>query len=136
MERDDLGAMFARITAQLIVAEKPILAAHDLSMWEYIALSELGRQPAQSQLALAKAIGYDKTRLIALLDAMEQRGLLQRTPDPTDRRARIVRLTTAGERLLKATRSEIRKMETRFLRPIQRDQRELLLTTLAELSRG
>lgn len=136
MERDDLGAMFARITARLITAEKPILTARGLSMWEYIALSALGRKPAQSQLGLAKAIGHDKTRLIPLLDALEQRKLLERAPDPSDRRARTAQLTPAGERLLRATQTDIRKMEVRFLRAIPPDQRASLAATLPVLARG
>jgi DNA-binding MarR family transcriptional regulator len=136
MERDDLGAMFARVTGRLIEAEKPILAARGLTMWEYIVLSALGRQPAQSQLALANAIGHDKTRLIPLLDGLEQRALLQRDQDPADRRARIVQLTPAGERVLKATRADIRKMEAQFLKTVPRDQREPLVAILAALARG
>ena len=136
MERDDLGAMFARITGRLIAAEKPILAAHGLSMWEYIVLSALGREPAQSQFALAQAIGHDKTRLIRLLDTLEQRGLLQRAHDPADRRARIVQLTPAGQRLLKATRADIRKMETKFLKAIPREDRAPLIAALSDLAGG
>jgi DNA-binding MarR family transcriptional regulator len=136
MERDDLGAMFARVTGRLIEAEKPILAARGLTMWEYIVLSALGRQPAQSQLALANAIGHDKTRLITLLDGLEQRALLQRDQDPADRRARIVQLTSAGERVLKATRADIRKMEAQFLKTVPRDQREPLVAILAALAQG
>ena len=66
-------------------------------MWEYVALSHLGRGAAGSQLAMAEAIGYDKTRLIALLEGLEGRGLASREPDPRDRRARVVRLTPAGQ---------------------------------------
>ena len=74
MDRDeDLGALFARITRRLIDAERPLLEAHGLSIWEYIVLSGLATGGAPSQLVLARRIGYDKTRLIALLDGPEQR---------------------------------------------------------------
>jgi hypothetical protein len=43
----------------------------------------LARQPAGTQLALAEAIRYDKTRLIGLLDELERDGLITRKPDPT-----------------------------------------------------
>lgn len=134
MERDDLGAMFARITRRLIEAETPILAAHGLTMWEYVVLSALGRGPALSQLALAKAIGHDKTRLIPLLDGLDQRGLVERLRDPSDRRARIVQLTRGGERLLDATRRDIRAMESQFLRGIPRDQRGRMIMNLTALA--
>jgi DNA-binding MarR family transcriptional regulator len=112
---DDLGALFARITRRLIEAERPLLAAHDLSMWAYIALSHLARAPTGTQLALAQAIGYDKTRLIALLDGLERSGLITRTPDPADRRARIVELTPAGTARHAAAHADIRAMEEELL---------------------
>src|SRR3954453_14478357 len=95
-ERDDLGALFARVTRGLIAEERPLLDAHGMTMWEYIALSHLGRGAAGSRLAMAEALGYAKPRLIALGEALEGRPLARREPDPRDRRARVVRLTPAG----------------------------------------
>jgi DNA-binding MarR family transcriptional regulator len=87
-------------------------------MWQYIALAELGRGPAVSQLDLAQRMGYDKTRLIALIDELAGRGLVSRTPDPADRRARTVALTDAGADQLAVARRRIRAMERRWLEPL------------------
>src|ERR1700710_116163 len=113
--REDLGAMFARITRRLIDAERPLLDAHDLTMWGYVALPHLPRGPAETQLALAAAIGHDKTRLIGVLDALEADGLITREPDPADRRARLVRITPHGRERHVATVADIRAMEDRLL---------------------
>ena len=133
MEQEDLGALFARITRRLIDAEGPLLATHGLSMWAYIALSHLARQPTGTQLALAQAIRYDKTRLIGLLDELEADGLITRTADPTDRRARIVTLTEAGEARHSAARADIRAMEDEFLEELNAAERTRLRRTLARL---
>ncbi|MDJ0347297.1 MarR family transcriptional regulator [Streptomyces sp. H10-C2] len=134
MERHDLGELFARITRRLIDAERQLLSAHRLTMWEYIAMSQLARSPAPTQLALAQAIEYDKTRLITILDSLERRGILTREPDPADRRARIVRLTPAGEQLLAAARSDIRTMESALLGPLDPAERDVLLAVLPRLT--
>jgi DNA-binding MarR family transcriptional regulator len=134
MDRQDLGAMFARITRRLIDAERPILEAHGLSMWGYILLSRLGDRPAESQLALAHAMGYDKTRLIPLLDELEQDGLLTRRPDPADRRARLVDLTPAGARVLAAARADIRRMEAGVLNSLSAAGQRALLAALPVLA--
>jgi DNA-binding MarR family transcriptional regulator len=119
MEDDeDLGALFARLTRRLLEAERPLLEAQELSMWQYIVLAELGRSPAASQLELAQRIGYDKTRLIALIDELSGRGLISRIPDPGDRRARTVTLTERGAQKLAATRRLIRAMERELLEPL------------------
>lgn len=135
MEQEDLGALFAQVTRELIDAERPLLAAHGLSMWEYIVLSQLNRRPAGTQLALAQAIGYDKTRLIGLLDELERDGLIARRPDPNDRRARVVTLTDAGQARRAAAQADIRAMEEEFLADLDAAERKRLRKALAGLAR-
>ncbi len=134
MEDDDLGALLARVTRRVIDEERPLLADQGLSMWGYIVLSSLARAPAQTQLALARSIGYDKTRLITLLDGLEAERLLSRTPDPEDRRARVVRLTPEGEARHNAARRAIRRMERRLLAGLDPADRATLRRVLAELA--
>jgi DNA-binding MarR family transcriptional regulator len=133
-DEEDLGALFARVTRRLIDAERPLLAELGLSMWGYIALSHLAHAPAETQLALAQAISYDKTRLIGLLDELEADGLITRTPDPTDRRARIVSLTAAGRDRHRAARRAIGKMEDDVLADISAGERTRLRRTLSRLA--
>ena len=125
--------MFARITRRLVEAERPLLDARGLTMWGYAALTHLARGPAETQLALATAIGHDKTRLIGVLDALEADGLITREPDPSDRRARLVRITPAGVARHAAAVADIRAMEDEWLRPLSASERESLLSTLARL---
>lgn len=134
MDREDLGALLARAARRLVDAERPLLAAHGLSMWDYVVLSHLAREPAGTQLALARAIGYDKTRLIGLLDALERDGLVARTPDPADRRARIVSLTPAGATRHAAAQGDVRAMEDELLSDLSPTARRRLLATLTELT--
>ncbi|QEC49520.1 MarR family transcriptional regulator [Baekduia soli] len=134
MEREDLGALFARITRRLIEAERPLLEARGLSMWGYVVLSHLSHRPASTQLALARAIGYDKTRLIGVLDDLERDGLVTRVPDPADRRARIVELTPAGRDRHRDARDDIGAMEDAFLGALSDGRRAALRRTLAQLA--
>ncbi|ADB31035.1 transcriptional regulator, MarR family [Kribbella flavida DSM 17836] len=136
MEREDLGALFARITRRLAEAERPLLERHGLSMWGYSVLVCLSDQPPATQQALAQAIGYDKSRLIALLDDLEADGLVARQPDPSDRRVRIVRLTDAGTTRLTAARADVRAMEEELLSPLTAADRRSLLKALPQLADG
>jgi DNA-binding MarR family transcriptional regulator len=133
-DRQDLGASFALITRRLIAAEKPLLERHGLSMWGYIALSRVATAPASTQLALARDIGYDKTRLIALLDALEGDGLIERSPDPADRRAHVVRITPKGTKRHAAAVADIRAMEDELLGVLTATERRALLTALPKLA--
>jgi DNA-binding MarR family transcriptional regulator len=134
MSEDDLGALLARATRRLLDAERPLLAARDLSMWDYVVLSRLAAAPAETQLSLAQAIGYDKSRLVGLLDELESAGLLTREPDPKDRRAKVISLTAAGKSRQERARRDIRAMERRLLAGVDPADVDLLRKLLASLS--
>jgi DNA-binding MarR family transcriptional regulator len=133
-EKEDLGALFARITRHLVDAERPLLERRGLTMWGYIALSHLARGDAPTQQALARAIRHDETRLIGVLDELEREGLVTRKPDPRDRRARIVALTAEGRRRHAAARRDIAAMEDRFLADLDRADAQRLGSVLAQLA--
>jgi DNA-binding MarR family transcriptional regulator len=132
----DLGALFGQITRRLIEAERPLLHAVGLSMWEYIVLSELARHPAPSQLVLARSIRYDKTRLIAMIDGLSERGLIRRTPDPADRRAHTIALTDLGAAVHASARERVRAMETDLLANLTDQECTVLRSVLAQLAAG
>ena len=135
-QREDLAALFTRISRRLIDAERPLLDARGMTMWQYIALTRLSRGSAPTQLELAQSLGYDKTRLIGLLDELERDGLITRERDPTDRRARVVEITAKGRERHAAVAADIRAMEAELLHGLTATQQRTLLTTLAKLAAG
>lgn len=134
MERDDLGAMAFRLARRLLAVEQPILDRHAVPMWGYAVLTALRERPMRTQAALAASIGADKTRLIPVLDDLQARGLIDREPDPADRRVRLLRLTDAGDRLQRAVRGEIRAAEEDLLAEVPPVERDAFLRTLIALS--
>jgi DNA-binding MarR family transcriptional regulator len=133
-QRYDLGASFFRLAGAMAEAEQPILAAHGLTLWEYVVLTALDGRPAESQVSLARAVGRDTTRLIGHLDALEGRGLLRREPNPADRRHRIIALTEAGKTLVGACRGDIRAMETGVLAHLDAAERDRFVEQLERLA--
>jgi DNA-binding MarR family transcriptional regulator len=132
--RDDLGALLHRLVRRVLEAETPLLAAHDVGMWDYAVLSALEAGPAQTQARLAAAIGRDKTRLIGSLDGLERRGLVVREPDPADRRNRVVALTGEGRALLARCRADVRAMEDDLLGDVPAGDRAVFLRTLLRIA--
>ncbi|GLY34281.1 MarR family transcriptional regulator [Amycolatopsis sp. NBRC 101858] len=131
---EDLGALCAGAARVLAEAERPVLEEHGLSMWQYVVLSALSPGAAPSQLVLAQQIHYDKTRLIALLDGLVAEGLVSRSPDPSDRRARVVRLTPLGVGRHAAVRDAIRVVEEELLAGMTTEERRVLRAGLAHLA--
>ncbi|NUU22186.1 MAG: MarR family transcriptional regulator [Streptomycetaceae bacterium] len=113
--RPDLAAMVVPLGRRLVAAELPVLDTHGLAMWAYSVLLRLDDEPVRTQAALAREIGADKTRIIGILDDLEERGLIRRQPDPADRRARLLSLTPEGRVLRDRVQSAIQANEERLL---------------------
>lgn len=128
--------MTVRLGRALMALEQPILAAHDVSMWGYAVLTALREEPVRTQAALARAIGADKTRLIAVLDELQQRGLIERRPDPADRRVHLLELTPAGRERHGAARAGIRAEEVRLLATLPAADRAAFVRSLRVLAEG
>lgn len=78
---------------------------HDLTLPQWRVLSELFHQGALSQVRLATAVDADPMTMSGILDRLEKRGLVDRQPDPSDSRAKLVRLTTEGEVLFQTAKA-------------------------------
>ena len=133
--RDDLAAMLHPLLRNLVAAELPILAAHDVSMWGYVVLNALDRSPVRTQAALAEAIGADKTRIIGTLDELQQRGYIERRPDPDDRRVRLLEITSSGRAIKNAVQADIQRGEERWLSELTAEERDIFLLAIERLSR-
>jgi DNA-binding MarR family transcriptional regulator len=133
-KRPDLAAILAPLLREMIAAELPVLEEHGLSMWGYSVLIALDRSAIRTQAALAEAIGADKTRIIAILDELQQRGLIERVADPEDRRARLLAITDQGRRVKEDTQAAIQRGEERWLGTLSATDRAVFLRVLGQLS--
>lgn len=114
-DRRDLAAMLQPLVRSLIALELPVLESHGVSMWGYIVLGALDGSPMRTQAALAESINADKTRIIGTLDELQKSGLITRTPDPDDRRVRLLGITDKGRRVRAAIQQEIQANEEPLL---------------------
>src|SRR5262245_52918297 len=133
-DRKDLAAMIVPLGRALMAAELPVLRRHGLTMWGYIVLLALNEEPVRTQAALADSIGADKTRIISVLDGLQQTGLISRRPDPDDRRVHLLSLTAEGRRLRAAAQADIQRQEDRLLTRLPADDRRGFLRALQVLS--
>ena len=90
----------------------------------YQVLSAAARSEVGSQLALAQYLGIDRTVMTYLLDDLEKPGLIERRPDPSDRRARRVVATAKGTALLVTLDERLRDAEAHLLAPLDTGARE------------
>lgn len=85
------------------------LTARDLGVLRVIAGGE-----ARSQQEVATVLGVDRTSMVALLDALERRGIVARKPSERDRRRNVVELTRDGWSLFQRAEQRIAEAEQGF----------------------
>ncbi|MUM17799.1 winged helix-turn-helix transcriptional regulator [Mycobacterium sp. CBMA271] len=132
--RPDLAALMFPLSRSLTRAELPLLEAHGVTMWAYVVLTALRDDEASSQASLADAIGADRTRIIAVLDDLQQRKLINRQPDPSDRRSNLLSLTLAGRKTVTAAQKAIQDNENRILAGVPSTDRDAFLRVLKYLA--
>jgi len=87
-----------RAMSELVLDQNRKLAVSEalgLSFARVRALRRLAAHP-QTLRALAELLAADPPYVTLMVDDLEERGLVQRMPHPTDRRAKLVQLTAAG----------------------------------------
>ena len=91
-----------------------------------------GDEPASQQQA-ARRLGVDRTTMVALIDALEDNGLVRRHADAGDRRRNVVELTPAGRDTLHRAGQAAAEAERRFLAPLSTPDAQRLKAALLAL---
>lgn len=97
---DDLGALFMRVARRVRRRWVDVLEPWGLSPHQSRALGVVGQHEPVRPGVIAGHLRIAPRSATDVLDGLEGLGLVERRPDPEDRRAQVVHLTTSGRRLL------------------------------------
>ncbi len=110
----DLNFLLARANAVATASTNAALAEFDLKVRSYAVLALARSEIRMNQREIAEYLRLDPSQVVALVDGLQDRGLVTREPDPRDRRTNVVSTTPAG-----------RTMHTEAARVIARAEEEL-----------
>jgi DNA-binding MarR family transcriptional regulator len=96
----------------------------------------LARSPGISQQELARRLDMYASRLVALIDALEQRGLVAREPHATDRRLNTLQLTDEGRRALSEIGQAARAHDDMVCKALDAEERAELGRLLKKVADG
>jgi DNA-binding MarR family transcriptional regulator len=121
-----VGEALARLTHAYAVRAKAVVADVPGGARGLHVLNVVAAGTASSQAALADHLGISRTTMTYLVDDLEGAGLVQRRPDPQDRRNRQVVATDRGRQLLNQLNRGIRQVEDHVFGGLTDEEQETL----------
>lgn len=110
------------------------LAGLGLELRQFGLLRLLAGAHSGSQRALGALLNLTPNRMVALVDGLESKGLIERRPHPDDRRAYTITLTDAGAAAFGQAMQAAFGVEATMCAPLQQGEREQLLSLLQKLA--
>ena len=126
----------SRLGHHLDKARRAAFAEHGLESWEFDVLAALRRAAAPYELSpgrLVKETLVTSGTMTNRVDRLAARGLVERLPDPSDRRGVLVRLTDAGRRTVDGALEGLLEREQELLGGLDADDHQRLTRLLRDL---
>jgi len=142
MDRRRVAGDKAPASIGFLLSQVGIYASHrfaqrigevDLHPPLFRVLNMVDAAEGQSQQSIGEAIGAPASRMVAIVDELEQRGLVERRPHPGDRRIRALHLTGDGRRLLARGRKVAAEHEEEMTRGMSDADRRRLTALLQKI---
>jgi DNA-binding MarR family transcriptional regulator len=113
-----------------------VFAAYEIRPVQYAILAILHDNPGVKQTQLGEALSIKRANQVALIDELEERGLVARRHRADDRRSHALHLTAAGKKLTKKLIELHAQHETRIAGQLGAKEREQLLSLLKQFLRA
>ena len=113
-----LGYLLKHAQQRLMQAAMPAMAPFGIDGRELAVLTVLAAGVPLSQQEAADQLRVDRTTMVALVDALEAKGLVERRRSTDDRRKNIVQLTEDGQRCLHGATRVRDEVDREYLAPL------------------
>ncbi len=101
---------------------------------QHNVLSVVSAYPGCSQSELARAVGYDRATVGAVLVGLEARDLIKRPGSATDRRIKTLTITRQGRQLLEAAAPATERINKRVVASLSPDEQAVFMRLLAKIA--
>ncbi len=103
-------------------------AGYDITPVQFAAMQALQANPGIEQAQVAALIAYDRATIGGVIDRLEQKGYASRVVSARDRRAREVRLTEDGARIIEDVLPIVQRLQKDILRGLNETERKQFMT--------
>ena len=121
----------AALPASRLVSEG--LAGAHARRHHYSLLAALDKGGPVSQATLSRRTTIDRSDMVATINELAEQGLVERSPDPTDRRRNVITITPAGRRQLRKLDRLLAGIQDELLSPLSATERQQLIRLLTRI---
>jgi MarR family transcriptional regulator for hemolysin len=132
-ERAPLGYLIFDVAKLMRRRFEEEARSHGVTLPQWRALAQVAYADSISQVALAQAIDADQMTVSGVLDRLEKRGLITREADPSDSRAKLVRVTDTGLAIVETARAAGTAMYEAALVGVATDQTAIATAVLQQM---
>ncbi len=110
-----------------------IMNGADITPGQFGVLALIEANSGLSQTRLSQILGIDRSTLVAVLDKLEQQGLVERAARPNDRRSHALKLSRQGQIRFQALARLVKKHESHIARNLSARERRTLIDLLQRI---
>lgn len=132
---EHLGYLLKHVHQRFFELAAAALAPTGVNGREAAVLRAIDSPHPLAQGEIARGMGIDRTTMVALIDDLQERGLVRRRQDQGDRRRNVVELTDAGHDVTRQAAQAGQQAEQAFLHPLSASQAEQFKKSLRALLR-
>jgi DNA-binding MarR family transcriptional regulator len=127
------GYLFRRMQQIAVALFVEECKAFDLTPVQYAALIAIHTHPGIDATRLSAVIAFDRSTLGSVIERLEAKKLIERTPSPEDKRVKLLDLTRSGAALLRDITPSVERAQMRMLQPLRPADRKTLTALLTQL---
>ena len=108
-------------------------APYDITPVQYAALIAVKKHPDVDVTRLSSLIAFDRSTLGNVVERLEAKRWLVRREGQSDRRIKLLRITSAGRKMLTTIEPAVQRAQQRILAPISKPERKRFVERLKQL---
>jgi DNA-binding MarR family transcriptional regulator len=130
---DILGYHLRRAQAAVFQDFAATMNGANVTPGQFGVLALIEANAGLSQTRLAEILGIDRSTLVAVIDKLENQGLVERAARPNDRRSHALKLSREGQSRFETLAKLVKKHEARIARQLSARERQTLIELLQRI---
>jgi DNA-binding MarR family transcriptional regulator len=132
--KDSVAFMLSRVGASVAGLFAGCMKEEGFEPREFLVMNLVASHEGESQQAISESVGIAKSHMVKVVDQLERRGLIERRPNPEDRRQHALYLTPEGRKQRNHARHAAQKLESEIREHLTAEEIAALKSALAKLS--